>query len=209
MVRAVFLDALGTLLELEPPWVHLARELDGMPEEQVREAFLAEMAYYREHHTEAADERSLADLRARCADVLSFALDREVDVETMMAAIRFRPYDETAETLAELRSRGLYLHVVSNWDCSLPLVLEQAQLRDLLDGVTVSAVEGTAKPDPAIFAAPLTAAGCSPDEALHVGDSEEDTQGADAAGIASVRIDRRGREGAIATLHELVPHVSA
>ena len=87
--RAILLDALGTLVELEPPWVHLAVALgDGVPPDRL-EAVRAEMRYYRAHSDEGRDADSLADLRQRCADVLSRELGRTVDVETLMAAIRF------------------------------------------------------------------------------------------------------------------------
>ena len=73
--EAVLFDALGTLVELEPPWPLLRaalRRAHGIEidEEQARQAMLAEMAYYRAHHMEGRDDASLADLRARCAAVL-------------------------------------------------------------------------------------------------------------------------------------------
>jgi hypothetical protein len=69
--RAVFLDALGTLVELEPPWVHLREALgDEIPEERIVAAVRAEMAYYRDHSHEGRDADSLASLRARSAAVL-------------------------------------------------------------------------------------------------------------------------------------------
>ena len=77
--KAVFLDALGTLIELEPPWVHLARELEIEPDETLVAAVRAEMAYYREHSHEAADPQRLAELRAACAELLSRELGRAVE----------------------------------------------------------------------------------------------------------------------------------
>ena len=72
MVRAVFLDALGTLVELEPPWVTLRDRVPGeISDERLEEALRAEMAYYREHAQEGRDEASLADLRRRCATIVS------------------------------------------------------------------------------------------------------------------------------------------
>ena len=207
MIRAVFLDALGTLVELEPPWRHLTGLLDDPPPEpQIAAAFTAEMTYYRDHHEEGYDAESLADLRRRCAEVLSRELGRSVDVATMMEAIRFRAYPDARPALLELRRRGLYLHCVSNWDCSLPEVLDQLQLGEQLHGVAVSALHGAAKPDPSIFAGPLRSAGCRPEEALHVGDTAADVDGAAAAGIAALRIDRSGN-GQITSLGEIVEHL--
>ena len=65
--------------------------------------------------------------------------------------------------------------------------------RDELDGVVTSAAVGARKPDPAMFEAALEIAGCSADEALHVGDTPaEDVAGAQAAGIRALLIDRDG-----------------
>ena len=189
MTRCVLLDALGTLVELEPPWAHLA----GEPSAQLERAFRAEMSYYREHSDEGTDPDSLADLRRRCAAVLSGEIGRDVSVEEMMAAIRFHAFPDAPPALAELRALGLRLVCVSNWDYSLPEVLERVGLRGGLDGVVTSAEVGARKPDPAIFEAALELAGCAPDEALHVGDTPaEDVEGSRAAGITPLLIDRDG-----------------
>jgi putative hydrolase of the HAD superfamily len=191
--RAVLLDALGTLVELEPPWVHLAEALGMDPDDRLVEAVRAEMGYYREHSHEGRDAESLAALRARCATVLSAELGREVPVETMMAAIRFRAFEDAAPALGELRALGLKLVCVSNWDVSLPDVLTRCGLAGTLDGVVTSARAGARKPDPAIFLPALREAGCSAEEAVYVGDTpEEDVQGGRAAGIRTLLIDRDG-----------------
>jgi len=102
--RALLIDALGTMVELEPPWVHLAAALGTEPDEALVRAVRAEMAYYKEHAHEGRDAESLADLRARCAAVLSDALGRDVPVEAMMDAIRFRAYDDAAPALRAVRA---------------------------------------------------------------------------------------------------------
>jgi putative hydrolase of the HAD superfamily len=191
--RAVLLDALGTLVELEPPWVHLAEALGVQPDERLVGAVRAEMDYYRDHSHEGRDPDSLAELRARCAAVLSRALGREVPVETMMSAIRFRAFPDAAPALAELRGLGLRLVCVSNWDVSLSEVLERCGLGGSLDGVVTSADTGVRKPDPAIFAPALELAGCAATEALYVGDTPtDDLAAARAAGVRALLIDRAG-----------------
>jgi len=196
--RAVLLDALGTLVELEPPWMHLGEALgDGVPADRLEAAVRAEMRYYREHSDEGRDPVSLAELRSRCAAVLSRELGRTVDVDTLMAAIRFRAYPDAAPALAGLRERGLSVVCVSNWDCSLPGVLERCGLGGALHGVVSSAEAGARKPDPAIFAGALEIARCAPGEALHVGDTlADDVEGARAAGIRALLLDREGSPGA-------------
>lgn len=209
--RAVFLDALGTLVELEPPWLHLAAALGMDPaDESLIGAVRAEMAYYRDHAHEGVDASSLAALRRRCADLLSRHLDRPVEVATMMSAIRFRAFEDAAPALAALRARGLALACVSNWDISLSEVLARCGLAPCLDGVVSSAGAGARKPDPAIFSPALELARCAPAEAIHVGDTEaEDVAGARAAGIPCLLLDRAGRGGGISSLAEIEEHLRA
>ncbi len=206
--RAVFLDALGTIVELDPPWTHLAAELGVEPDERLAGAVRAEMAFYKAHAHEGTDAAALADLRRRCAELLSRELGRQVTVEQMMASIRFRAYSDAAPALASLRARGLALVCVSNWDISLPQVLERCGLGADLDGVITSAGAGVRKPDPAIFIPALELASCRPAEALHVGDSpDEDRAGARAAGIRSLLIDRAG-DGEISSLAQIEDHLA-
>jgi putative hydrolase of the HAD superfamily len=203
--RAVLLDALGTLVELVPPWPALVRELGArgavVDEPAARSALLAEIAYYRAHHDEAGDAAALADLRARCAEVLREALPppardlAPADVlAALMASLEFRPYPEVPETLARLRRAGARVVVVSNWDVSLHEVLARTGLAALVDGAITSAELGAAKPAPAIFARALELAGdVPPGRALHAGDSvEADVAGARAAGIEAVLVVRDG-----------------
>ena len=229
MRRALLLDALGTLLELEPPVEPLRRELRArfgieLSAEEAAAALRAEIAFYRAHHDEASDRERLADLRRRAAEALRAALPeglaRELPLEpltdALLAALRFRPFGEVPEVLRAARERGLRLVVVSNWDVSLHDVLEETGLAALLDGVVTSAEVGSAKPDGAIFARALALAGVGADEALHVGDSvEHDVAGARAAGIEAVLVTRDGAGAspagvrAIPSLRPLLPMLSA
>jgi 2-haloalkanoic acid dehalogenase type II len=209
MTRAVFLDALGTLLDLEPPWISLRDHVPPeVSDEELVRAVRVEMAYYREHAHEGRDEASLADLRERCARLISDELGIELSADELVAAIRFEAYPDAPPALASLAARGLGLIAVSNWDCSLPTVLERVGLDGALAGTVTSAGVGARKPDPAIFAAALELAGCAPEEALHVGDTaEEDVSGARAAGIRPLLIDRAGGGGDIASLAEIEEHL--
>jgi putative hydrolase of the HAD superfamily len=205
--RAVLLDALGTLVELEPPWTHLAEALGIPADERLVAAVRAEMSYYRAHSHEGRDAASLADLRRRCAALLSRELGRDIPVETMMAAIRFRPFFDAVPALADLRDRGLRLVCVSNWDVSLPDVLARCGLAAALDGVVTSAEAGARKPDPTIFEPALQLARCAAAQALYVGDTpSEDLAGARAAGIRAILIDREGG-GDIESLESIRHHL--
>jgi putative hydrolase of the HAD superfamily len=209
MTAAVFLDALGTLVALEPPWLSLrARIPADVSDERLERALRTEMAYYRDHAHEARDEASLAELRQRCASIVSNELGIEVTAAELVDAIRFDAYPDAAPALRELRDRGLSLVAVSNWDCSLSAVLERCGLGEMLDGAVSSAAAGARKPDPAIFEPALELAGCTPAEALHVGDTpEEDVEGARAAGIRVLLIARDGSGGDISSLDEIREHL--
>jgi putative hydrolase of the HAD superfamily len=210
-MRAVLLDGLGTLVALEPPAPLLAAQLRSelgieLSAQEAEGAFAQEIAYYREHHVEGCDESSLEDLRRRCAEVLRGALPpraaRVLTVvqvqEAMLGALRFTAYPDAAPALRALRARGVKLVVASNWDVSLPTVLEAAGLSELLDGVLTSAGVGAPKPAGEVFRAALALAGVSAEQALHVGDSpEHDVGGARAAGVAAVLLRRADSAGAI------------
>jgi putative hydrolase of the HAD superfamily len=206
--RVVTLDALGTLVALEPPAPLLVAELRArgvaIDERQAAVALAQEIAYYRAHHDSAADVASLALLRARCAEVLGAALRRagaELGElapgglrDALLASLRFTPYDEVADALAALRAAGHRLVVVSNWDVSLHEMLRATGLDALVDGAISSAEAGARKPAAAIFRRALALAGDGDgDGALHAGDSLElDVHGALRAGMRAVLVARAG-----------------
>jgi putative hydrolase of the HAD superfamily len=202
----ILLDALGTLVALEPPAPHLARALQ-IPLADAQRAIAAEIAYYRGHLDDGRDAASLAALRRRCTAALGAELpvtvDPEVLGEVLLASLRFTAFPDVAPALGALRTGGTRLVVVSNWDVSLHDVLSRVGLAPLLDDVVTSAEVGARKPAREIFerAGPAR---------LHVGDSlDEDVAGARAAGIEPILIRRDGSPGppgvrTIATLAELV-----
>jgi putative hydrolase of the HAD superfamily len=215
-VRAVLLDALGTLLELEPPAPRLVAELAArgvaVSEADAAGALRSEIAYYRAHHDEAVDAAALADLRDRCTVVLAGALPEHArdapDLRgALLASLRFRAYPEVPGVLAALRAAGLRLVVVSNWDVSLHEALASTGLTPHLDGAISSAEAGAAKPATAVFERALALAGdVEPAAAVHVGDDPgADVAGARAAGIAPVLVVRDGSAGPrdVATLTDL------
>jgi putative hydrolase of the HAD superfamily len=202
-VRVILLDALGTLVRLEPPAPRLRAELARLAgvdvgAEAAERAFRAEIEYYLAHHLEGRDARTLDSLRDRCALVVQQALGQGApDVgtvrEAMLGSLEFTPFPDTTPALRRLRDLGLPLVVASNWDCSLAQVLESAGLGGLVDGVVSSAVAGRAKPAPDVFLEALRLVGAEAGEALHVGDSmENDVEGARAAGMRAVLLRRDG-----------------
>ena len=211
---------MGTLVELEPPAPLLRvalRERLGVQVSgaQAEEAMRAEIAFYRAHHLLGADDAGLRALRLRCAAVVRDSLDAlagaraDEVLEALLDSLRFRAHADAAPALRALRSAGVRLVAVSNWDVSLGDALAAAGLAGLLDDAVSSAEAGADKPRPAIFERALERAGqVRPGDALHVGDRpEEDVDGARAAGIRAVLLARGGDAPAgveaIASLAEL------
>jgi putative hydrolase of the HAD superfamily len=203
--RALLLDALGTLVILDPPAARLRVELERslqivVDEAEAARAMGAEIAYYRANLDRGRDAASLAALRADCAEVMRGALppspelaaaSTEALTAALLAALHFRAFPDARPALQAARERGLRVVVASNWDVSLHDVLARLGLDAWLTGIVTSAEAGARKPAPDVFARALEIAGVGAAEAVHVGDSfDEDVLGARRAGIAAVLIVR-------------------
>jgi putative hydrolase of the HAD superfamily len=204
-MKALLLDALGTLVELPPPAPALREELAErfgvqITLEQAERAIGAEISYYRARFDDATDLDRLRALRRDCAEVLRDALPAsdgfkgvptDALVEALLGALRFRAYDDARPAILAARERGLRVVVASNWDAGLGQVLERLELAPLVDGIVTSASVGARKPAAAVFEAALRIAGFAPAQALHVGDSlAEDVDGARRAGLHAALISR-------------------
>jgi putative hydrolase of the HAD superfamily len=205
--RAVFFDAVGTLLFPEPSaptiYAEVARRagLELTPSE-VKSRFLA--AYRAE---EAADRlagwvTSEAREETRWRRIVGDALRGVPDADACFrelynhfsksAAWRVNPHAEFL--FAKLRDRELLLGLGSNYDARLwSVVAGFAELAPLRDRVVVSAAVGFRKPAQEFFREVVRVAGCEPRQVLFVGDDfENDYAGATAAGLAAVLLDPHG-----------------
>jgi putative hydrolase of the HAD superfamily len=209
---AITLDAAGTLLApAEPIGVTYARTaarhaIHVSPDDVARgfaAAFAAAPPLAFPDATDAADRA--ARERAWWAAIVAAALGRGAPPGAVDAVFdelyaryarpeAWRVYADVPPALAALRARGTRLAVVSNFDGRLPGLLAGLGLAPYLDAVVWSSLAGAAKPAPAIFRAALTALNARPTDALHAGDSvAADVEGARAAGMAAVLVDRERR----------------
>ena len=102
-------------------------------------------------------------------------------------------FPEVADVLGRLRSKGLRLAVVSNWDSRLPSLLSNLGLAGFFDEVLVSSLEGVEKPGTEIFRRAAERLGVTATDCLHAGDSPlDDYRGAESAGMRAVLVDRAG-----------------
>ena len=190
-IDAVTLDLYGTLVTLRDPVPKLVETLHGRGIERtpasVAAAFEAEFAYYGPHSHEGRDEQSVADLNRRCAEVFLDALGADLDpaefAPSYVAALEFEVVPGAPESLRALRSRGLELAAVTNWDWTVHERLSDLGLAPFFSHVVTSAEIGARKPDPAPFRRALELLRVAPERAVHIGDDEADRQGAAAAGM--------------------------
>lgn len=224
MIRAVLLDAVGTLVALrEPvgetyarvaaahgvrvaPWrvgdafrrVLAAAPPAVFPDAPAEDRPTRERAWW---HALVRSTFLAADSAQRFAD-FDACFDALWRLFASPAAWAARP--GAAEALAGLRRGGRRTAVVSNFDGRLPALLEALGLLGALDAVVLPAQIGAAKPDPRIFEAALRRLGARAGEAVFVGDDHErDLAGARAAGLTAVDV------ASLATLAELPARIDA
>lgn len=99
-------------------------------------------------------------------------------------------FDDVAPALSAL-SQDHRLLVLSNFDRRLRSILAGHGLLPFFEQVIISSEVGAAKPHARMFQAALAAGGCSPHEALHIGDDVTcDLSGAQSCGIHAFHVKR-------------------
>lgn len=136
-------------------------------------------------------------LRVLCAEL---GLDTDDGCLRKTAATSVAAWDghvtldpETVPMLKALKPTKS-LALVSNYDHPphVHKLLAKHRLTGFFDAIVVSGEVGVKKPDPRIFAPALEQTGLRPEQALFVGDAVEDIEGARAAGLAPILIQRAG-----------------
>jgi 2-haloalkanoic acid dehalogenase type II len=190
-IDAVTIDAYGTLLRLLDPMDEIgellrARGVDRS-REQIAAAFETEAAFYSAHTVRGGNAEALRSFREDSAGVFLASVGADIDpaefAPAYVEALRFEVIPGVVETLERLRSLGLELAVVANWDISVHEQLTRYGLASFFRTILSSAEIGVMKPDPRIFHAALERLAVPPSRALHVGDHAVDEVGARAAGM--------------------------
>lgn len=207
-MKAALFDVGNTLILSSPRhWLFpLLEEWNLKPKREVRPALERAFALYNARHLEAKTLEGALALRRDFHRTLFEGLGLEEEAEEIAQYLiqnwqdpRLWPLAPHArEVLEALRARGYRLAVVSNWDATLPQILDLLGLSPYFDHLAVSALSGVAKPDPRLFQEALLALGV--DRAAHVGDSEEDRLGAEALGLPFLRVDHLGLYGGLPSL---------
>ena len=215
MITAAFFDAAGTLFEpresIGRTYARLARDfgLDA-PEDAVaasfRHAFGAApgLAFGRGLHHDELRRLERRWWHQRVADTFA-PLGTFADFEAYFDALFAHFADpaswiadvEAAPVLQRLKSDGLKLGVISNFDYRLYRILDGLDLTRHFDSITISSEAGFAKPRREVYDAALARAGVTAHDAMHIGDSEHlDFAPAAALGMGAVLIDRDDRDAA-------------
>ena len=184
---AVTIDAFGTLIELVDPIPFLAETLRSRgvarTDKQISDAFAAEGRYYRAHIHEGADEEGLRDLHTRCAGVFLEAVGAELEpgafATEYVGCLHFRTIEGVVPALESLRSRGLALAVVGNWDLTVHRWLAELGLSHYFSVV----LHAARKPDPSGLTRALDELVVRPERAVHIGDERADEEAAAATGM--------------------------
>lgn len=101
---------------------------------------------------------------------------------------------EALALLDNLCGRGVRLGIISDWEATLPLVLDELGLSAYFETRSISVCVGYRKPDARLFQHALGQMNVSPTDALHVGDwLELDVQGARDAGMPALLFDHARR----------------
>ena len=183
----VTIDAYGTLVTLVDPVPALSAALAerGVPRERdaVVHGFRTEVAHYAQHSFEGHDEAGLAQLQRDCAGVFLDAVDADMDAgefaPVFASAMQFEILPGVVPALERLRSLGLELAVVANWDLTLARLLDEIGLTRYFRAI----VHAARKPAPDGLLRALEQLGVEPQRALHIGDDEVDEAAAKAAGM--------------------------
>lgn len=207
-VRAVFFDAVGTLIHPDPGAVSVyadaarRRGVDLSPD-LVRARLWA--AYQAEEEVDRAAGWATSEAReeARWRRIVADTLPEVADGNGLFAELfghfarpdAWRVDPDAAALFADLAGRGVVLGLGSNYDARLLSVLAGHRALDPLPGrVVVSAAVGWRKPAREFFAEVERTAGVPAADILFVGDDlDNDYRGATAAGLRAVLLDPRDR----------------
>jgi putative hydrolase of the HAD superfamily len=202
-VRAVFFDAVGTLIHPEPAadlvyarvgQARGSRLTSAEISARFRGAFAREEQVDRDHGLRTDERRETERWRRIVAAVLDDVADIggcfEELFEHFARPESWRCEEDAARVLAQLANRGVAVGMASNYDRRLHRVLAGLPELQPLDHVVISAEVGWRKPAAEFFAALGRVTGLPPEQILFVGDDRRnDFDGARSAGLRAVLFD--------------------
>jgi putative hydrolase of the HAD superfamily len=201
--RAIFFDAVGTLIFPDPPAPHVYAAVGRRFGSRLHEAEIAarfHAAFRREEDRDLANDLRTSEAREveRWQSIVGAVLDDVSDAEVCFRELfahfarpeAWRCDAEAGPVLEQLAERGYVLGLASNYDARLRSVAAGlAELRPIRH-LVISSEVGWRKPASGFFAALCEAAGLPPRQILLVGDDRvNDYEGAQAAGLQALLLD--------------------
>jgi len=211
-LRAVLLDAAGTLIHLREPvgesYARIAREHGvDVPGWRVDDAFrrvlrAAPPMLAADDDRERAWWRDIVRATFRAADQMQHFADFDACFAALFGHFArsdaWRVADDAPAALETLRRAGRRVAVASNFDHRLPALLAGLGLARDLDLVWLPRDAGVAKPDPRFFLAACERLEVAPAEAVAVGDDPElDLETARRAGLRAIDVASLASLGAL------------
>jgi HAD superfamily hydrolase (TIGR01662 family) len=134
-------------------------------------------------------------IRAVVVDIGDTLVRQQVDDVRTMSKLDLVAFDDAAPMLAELKSAGYRICILSNTSQSDEAEVDRALvdlgLAPYIDAIVTSVDVGVEKPDARMFRRALERLGCGPHEAVMVGDDlRKDVVGAAAVGMATIHLRR-------------------
>lgn len=175
--RAVIFDLFGTLIDdfgasARSVVTEMAAAL-GLPHEQFTSAW-----------NETLEMRIVGDFQTVEANIeyVLNAMNEHARVEQVQKAVEIRmkcmgrvlqPKPDAISTLAQLKSRGFKLGLISNASIEIPLLWAETAFADLIDEPIFSSRARMKKPDTRIYRIACNRLSVSPECCLYVGDGED------------------------------------
>ena len=188
-MRAVLFDFSGTLASCEPRDVWFAGTgLDVAQQAEVMDRLTHPTASVTHHAWEHRDLDPALHREAYLHVLQSSGLGDQHAEQLYSRVIdpaEWAVYPDTVHVLKSLRQKGIRTAVVSNIAWDIRAVLAAAEV----DEYVLSFEVGAAKPDPRIFTSALARLDVRADEALMIGDSEENDGAARGLGCAFALVD--------------------
>lgn len=228
-IRAVFFDAVGTLIHPAPSAVETYAAVSqafgsrlgrGAIQERFRTAFRRQEEADRDNSYRTDNAREVLRWRAIVAEVLDDVTDAEACFQALFAHFAkpaaWRCAADAPVVVRELVDRGYRLGLASNFDERLHVVIDGLPELQGFGLRVVSSEVGWRKPHARFYQQVMRAAACPPDRILFVGDDMvNDYEGATASGLAALLYDPRGihsessacRAGALTELLALLPDI--
>jgi len=219
-IRAVFFDAVGTLIVPSAPVARTYTEvaprrgvhcIEEEVRERFREAFARQEKIDREAAWQTSETRERARWRAIVSEVLPGAEGAFEDLWAWFSTpAAWTIHPDAGEVLRELANRHIAVGMASNFDSRLLGLVESfPELAPVRGRCAISSLIGWRKPAPEFFRNVAQLAGCQTAQVLHVGDDRKnDVEGAIAAGMQAILYAPQGADNDdphIRRLRDLLP----